>query len=94
MVKVFKFSSPLAVLTGLAVLLAFVFIGLPVLIVFLSFIVLMSLVRSLFGISKTRSTTEAPESPYVSPVIHNKNIGDYRVIENPNDPSIVEVEKV
>jgi len=100
MVKVIKSSSPLAIFLGLGFLAAFVFVGLPLLLVAIAIFTLLSVLRSFFGIKKktsrsyTFSQSVPKEDPYVSPVIHNKNIGDYRVIENPHDPSIIEVEKL
>ncbi len=99
MVKVFKLNSPLALFLGFGLLVAFVFIGLPLLLLAIALFTLLSIFRSFWGIKTKRSqnytfSQSAPQDPYVSPVIHNKKIGDYRVIENPNDPSVIEVEKL
>ncbi|MEZ4815717.1 MAG: hypothetical protein R3A80_11000 [Bdellovibrionota bacterium] len=98
MVKVFRLSSPLSILIGIGLLLGFTFIGLPLLLLLVGIFVLSSLIRGLFG---SPSSNQARDSSYtnaegkvVSPVIHNDKIGDYRVIENPAEPDVIEVKKL
>lgn len=105
MVKVFKSSSPLALFLGFAVLTAFLFVGLPLLLVAIAVFTLLSIIKRFFGFRNESGKSSSSdnytfrkntptEDPYVSPIIHNNKIGTYRVIENPNDPDVIEVEKL
>lgn len=95
MVKVFRFNSPLSIFILLAFLALFVFVGLPLFLVAAATFLVISTVRSLFlGSNPKEKIQRYDENAHVSPIIHNDKIGSYRVIENPHDPNVIEVEKV
>lgn len=96
MVKVFKLNSPFSFLILLALLGILFFIGLPLMLAAAAgLFVLGALRKLLLGSTQSRSAPlSREEDSLISPVIHNEKIGPYRVIENPNDPNVIEVEKL
>lgn len=58
-------------------------------------LLLLGATKRLFSSPRKPNTLLSGEiDAYISPIIHNEKIGSYRVIENPNDPNIIEVEKL
>jgi hypothetical protein len=96
MVKVFRAKSPFSLLLVLAFLGLIFFVGLPLLLAAAAGFFLFSVVkRVLLGPKQAPPLSREREyNPHVSPIIHNEKIGSYRVIENPNDPDVIEVEKL
>jgi hypothetical protein len=96
MVKVFRAKSPFSILLILSFLGIIFFVGLPLMLAAAAGLLLFSAVKRVFLGPKPSSPLfrEQEENPHISPIIHNEKIGSYRVIENPNDPDIIEVEKL
>ena len=89
MVRVYR-SAKISPLWLLVALVALIFVGLPLVIAAVAvFVVLNTIFAVLRG--PNRSTGSRPIDPDLSAVIDNPEIGPYRVKQNPNDPSVIEV---
>ena len=85
MIRAYKIS-PLFLFAGFFLLAGLFFVSLPLLLLVASSVLVLSFIRSLFGIKPQK-----PHNPNVSEVIRNKKIGAYRIKKNPQDPNVIEV---